>query len=96
MGADDTDKSNLTPPMNGINMEGSTSSHVDSMGLSWPSKGAHVRLNESQADREKRELKIAESVKNILECLGEDPEREGIQKTPLRYAKALMYLTRGC
>jgi GTP cyclohydrolase IA len=31
----------------------------------------------------------------ILRELGEDPEREGLRRTPLRVAKSLRYLTRG-
>ncbi len=33
--------------------------------------------------------------RQILPLLGEDPEREGLQKTPLRVAKAMQVLTRG-
>jgi GTP cyclohydrolase I len=33
--------------------------------------------------------------KEVLRLLGEDPEREGLQKTPLRVAKAMQILTRG-
>jgi GTP cyclohydrolase I len=33
--------------------------------------------------------------KEVLKLLGEDPEREGLQKTPLRVAKAMQILTRG-
>ncbi|MBL4715839.1 MAG: GTP cyclohydrolase I FolE [Bacteroidia bacterium] len=38
---------------------------------------------------------IAENYRNILKSLGEDPEREGLKKTPERVAKALQYLTHG-
>ena len=30
-----------------------------------------------------------------MECIGEDPDREGLQRTPARYAQALMWMTRG-
>ncbi len=38
---------------------------------------------------------IAGHVKEILRLLGEDTEREGLQKTPERVAKSLQYLTKG-
>lgn len=38
---------------------------------------------------------VATHYKDILAQLGEDPEREGLVKTPERVAKALQYLTHG-
>ncbi len=38
---------------------------------------------------------IAGLVKEILHLLGEDPDREGLVKTPERVAKALQFLTQG-
>ena len=38
---------------------------------------------------------LAAHYKDILQLLGEDPSREGLEKTPLRVAKAMQVLTRG-
>ena len=38
---------------------------------------------------------IASHVESIIRLIGEDPEREGLRKTPERVAKALQYLTKG-
>jgi GTP cyclohydrolase I len=38
---------------------------------------------------------IADLVRKILVKLGEDPDREGLQKTPDRFEKALRFLTSG-
>ncbi len=39
--------------------------------------------------------KLAEKYKEILELLGENPDREGLKNTPLRVAKAMQFLTHG-
>jgi GTP cyclohydrolase IA len=38
---------------------------------------------------------MSSALRTILECLGENPEREGLIKTPLRAAKALLAITSG-
>lgn len=38
---------------------------------------------------------MEEQIRHILKSLGEDPDREGLRKTPARVAEALTYLTRG-
>ena len=38
---------------------------------------------------------LARHYKDILSLLGEDPDREGLQKTPMRVAKAMQVLTQG-
>lgn len=44
---------------------------------------------------EKTTREIALHYREILRLLGEDPEREGLVKTPERVAKALQFLTKG-
>ena len=67
----------------------------DSDGLSWPSAGTRKRINETPEEKQVRMEKMCGAVKTLLECLGEDPEREGLLKTPERYAKAMMFFTKG-
>lgn len=38
---------------------------------------------------------LASNYKRIITLLGENPDREGLQKTPMRVAKAMQVLTRG-
>ncbi len=44
---------------------------------------------------EKTTKEIAAHVKEVLRLLGEDPQREGLVKTPERVAKSLQFLTQG-
>lgn len=48
----------------------------------------NVELTETQQE-------LAVHVRRILELMGEDPDREGLLKTPQRVAKAMTALTRG-
>lgn len=38
---------------------------------------------------------LAKIYRRVLELIGEDPGREGLEKTPVRVAKAMHYLTKG-
>ncbi|EJT97718.1 GTP cyclohydrolase I [Dacryopinax primogenitus] len=67
----------------------------DPNGLGWPAKTTLERLHESPAARKEREEKLADAVRTLLECIGEDPDREGLMRTPVRYAQALLWMTRG-
>lgn len=53
--------------------------------------------NDLEQDRyhPERIAQIAQGVPHILTALGENPEREGLLKTPERVAKALQFLTHG-
>ena len=53
------------------------------------------RREDGAACEQERLKKMADAVKVLLECVGEDSEREGLVKTPERYAKALLFFTKG-
>lgn len=42
-----------------------------------------------------REEELAAAYRRVLELLGEDPTREGLEKTPSRVARAMQFLTAG-
>jgi GTP cyclohydrolase I len=56
---------------------------------------ASVKVMNKRAEAESRDGAIAGLVHSILEHLGEDPEREGLVRTPMRAEKALRFLTSG-
>ncbi|CAH0040713.1 unnamed protein product [Clonostachys solani] len=75
--------------------ETTPSSVVDFDGLSRPSIGTLQRREESPEQAKKRLEKMRGAVRTLLECVGEDADREGLLDTPERYAKALLFLTKG-
>ncbi|KAL2010615.1 hypothetical protein VTN00DRAFT_6422 [Thermoascus crustaceus] len=68
---------------------------IDFDGLSWPCPGTRARLESTPEQTQERIKKLAGAVRTIFECIGEDPEREGLRETPERYAKAMLFFTKG-
>jgi GTP cyclohydrolase I len=57
-----------------------------------------VVRKETKLSNEEKDIKIGkmqQACQTILECIGEDPTREGLVKTPNRWAKALLFMTQG-
>ena len=95
---DGRDEAPLTPPTTSRSISPFTQNPtIDFDGLSWPSAGTLDRLREREhpEDAEARLAKLSGAVRTILECIGEDPDREGLHGTPERYAKAMMFFTKG-
>ncbi|SPO32006.1 probable FOL2 - GTP cyclohydrolase I [Ustilago trichophora] len=68
---------------------------MDPNGLGWPAKSTLNRLQFTPAQSEANQLRLASAIRTVLECIGEDPSRSGLVKTPERYAKALLWMTKG-
>jgi GTP cyclohydrolase I len=57
--------------------------------------GTRERKEETPEQAAARLQKLSGAVRTILECIGEDPDREGLLGTPDRYAKAMLFFTKG-
>jgi len=56
-------------------------------------KPTEIFLNEQKIEPPKES--IADLMRKVIALLGEDPEREGLRKTPERFEKAMKFLTSG-
>ncbi|EXJ76448.1 GTP cyclohydrolase I [Cladophialophora psammophila CBS 110553] len=95
---DERDEAPPTPPASTVSRPASPytlNPPIDFDGLSWPCIGTRERLEQTPEQAQARLDKLAGAVRTIFECIGEDPDREGLRDTPERYAKALMYFTKG-
>jgi len=50
---------------------------------------------QAEVNGKERNIELEATVQRLLELIGEDPEREGLKRTPLRVARALEVLTSG-
>jgi GTP cyclohydrolase I len=69
--------------------------HRTSIAGNGNGESSRTPQSEHGNDEECKLQRLAEAYKTILECVGEDPEREGLIKTPMRAAKTMMFLTQG-
>ena len=69
--------------------------HPQSLTVPSIGVGTLARLEATPEQEKARLEKLSGAVRTILECIGEDPNREGLLETPERYAKAMMYFTKG-
>lgn len=63
--------------------------------MNFPAIETRTRRGENQEQAVLRLERMQSAVRTLLECIGEDPRRNGLLDTPSRYAKALLFLTQG-
>ncbi|RDL38777.1 putative GTP cyclohydrolase I [Venustampulla echinocandica] len=92
---DPRDEASPPRPPKGPDEPRSPSPVINFDGLSRPSRGTRERKEETPEQAVIRMERLSGAVRTILECIGEDPDREGLLGTPERYAKAMLFFTKG-
>lgn len=64
-------------------------------GSSLPGSGDSKNHGDAPLFVGEKNKRLEGAITTILECIGEDPEREGLKGTPERYAQAMLFFTKG-
>jgi len=59
------------------------------------SHGKPKQQQQHEKNEEEVLKKMTDAVRTLIECVGEDPNREGLLRTPFRMAKAMQFFTKG-
>jgi len=54
----------------------------------------YFKRSDGKIDNQRVEM-LEEAYRNLLEAIGEDPDRQGLRRTPVRAARALEFMTQG-
>src|SRR5580704_7185975 len=94
---------NLSPPAKVSSRAPGTSTYRGDQQEQFRNRGRRIRMRSKSDMSETAEIvvpepvsgRIAELVREMLVQLGENPDREGLRRTPERFEKALRFLTSG-
>ena len=78
----------MTPEVNNVQL-------INQLSSTFPPMDHHKLFDEKLSYDADAIERLSGSVKTTLEAIGEDPNREGLLKTPERVAKAQLFLTQG-
>ncbi|KAL5399369.1 GTP cyclohydrolase 1 [Paraphaeosphaeria minitans] len=75
--------------------EGGSQDYCAGNRLSWLGEITHKSDESTEIESDRQLVRLSGAVRTILECIGEDVDREGLLDTPARYAQALLFFTKG-